>query len=369
VTVLVLLAVLAAQRARQVRDVVRPLLRTTAWILGTTLLTAGPFLAVQFFGPQSVREAVSAPDELVLDPTSLVLPSPGVLNQHSGLSGVLSTWHLATSERMGYLGLPVLLLLAVLVVRNRRDLVTRTAALCALVLGVFALGFTLHLNGHATGIPMPWKLTDGLPLLGNILPVRWMLIAQLMVALLVGIAVDTVGSLKLTPRGRGAAWAVVALSVLPLLPRMSSMGSPTNTPEWFTTEGQHVSTPVLVVPLPHPSYAQAMTWSAVAGTRFPIVGGYFIGPHKDGIGGFGSYPTRPTEHALDLMSITLLPVRVSKGVRLRAQADFRYWGTRTVVLGPTPRQQLYLDFFTALLGAPEQTGGVYIWRDANPAGP
>ena len=367
VTVLVLLAVLAAQRARQARAALRPLLLTTGWILGTALLTAGPFLAVQFFGPQSVPEAVSAPDTIVLDPTALVLPSPTLVLQHTGLGGLLDSWQLGDAERMGYLGLPVLVLLVVVVARQRHDLVTRTAALCALVLGVFGLGFTLHLNGHATGLPMPWKLTDGLPLLGNILPVRWMLVSQLMVALLIGLVLDAVGSLKLTSRGRAAAWAVVALSLLPLLPRTSGPGQPTNTPDWFTTAGQHVSTPVLLVPLPHPAYSEAMTWAAIAGTRFPIVGGYFIGPHENGLGGFGSYPVRPTEHLLDLMSITGSPVAVSPGVRLRARADFRYWGVRTVVLGPTSRRQLYLDFLTALLGPAEQTGGVYVWKDIDPA--
>jgi hypothetical protein len=367
VTVAVVLTVLAAQRLRQVADHLRPLIVTTAWLLLTALITAGPFLAVQFFGAQSVSEAVSAPDKIVLDPTGLILPSPGVRSQVSfGLDDVLSTWHLGQSERMGYLGLPLVLLLAGLVVYRRRDLVARTAALSALVLGIFALGFTLHLNGDATGIPMPWKLTDGLPLLGNILPVRWMLMAQLMVALLVGLAIDAVGSFRATRRGQGAAWVVIALCLLPLVPHQSGEGQATHTPAWFTTTGQHRTAPVLVLPLPHPNYPQAMTWSAVAGTRFPIVGGYFIGPHEGGLGGFGPYPIRPTAHLLDLISITNAPVAVSHGVRLRAKADLAYWGTTTVVLGPCAREQLFLSFLTDLLGTPDLTGGVWVWNNANP---
>jgi hypothetical protein len=358
-TVAVLLAVLAVQRLSLVREVLRPLLLTTAWVLGTVLLTAGPFLAVQFFGPQSVREAVSAPDTIVLDPTALVVPPPAILSRGLGLP--LDTWDLSDAERMGYLGLPLLLLLAVVAFRGRHDLVTRTAAVSATVLAIFALGFTLHLNGHATGIWMPWKLTDGLPLLGNILPVRWMLMSQLLTALLVGLALDAAGSTRITSRGRAASGAVVALCLLPLIPRTSGPGTSTHTPDWFTTAGQHVTSPVLVVPLPRPASPEAMTWAAVGGTHFPLVGGYFIGPHKDQVGGFGTYPVRPTEHLLDLISATGATLRVSTGVKLRAQADLTYWGTRTVVLGPSTREQPYLAFLSALLGRPERTGGVWVW--------
>ena len=368
VTVGTLLVVLAAQRWRLIQQRLRPFLLTAATTGLTTLVVAGPFLAVQFFGPQKVSQAVSAPDTYVLDPASLLLPNTVVRFKHNGLTHLLTTSPLNGSESMGYLGWPLLVLITVLVVVRRRDVVVRTTAIMAVLLATYALGFTLHLDGHRTGIPMPWKLTDGLPLLGNLLPVRWMLVVDLMMALLVGLAIDSVRSERASRLGQLAVLGVVALSLLPLYPVLASRASPTNTPSWFTTAGPHVTGSVLVVPTPHPRDARAMTWSAVAGTKFPIVGGYFIGPSKDGRGGFYPYPVRPIAHLLDLIAVTGSTVKATPDMRLAARADFTYWNTHTVVLAACNREDQYRVFLSTLLGrAPERSGGVWVWTNIDPA--
>lgn len=365
VAIVVLLLVLAAQRPRQVRARVLPLALTSAVAAATTLVVAGYPLYVQFFGEQHLHGDVQVHDKIVLDPAQLVVPTVIPVLQRNLLGGLVHVTRLNAAENMGYLGAPLLVLLAVVLWVRRRDLVARTAGLTALVLGVLALGYTLHLAGNHTGIPMPWKLSASIPVVGSVLPVRWMLLIDLLVALLVGLALES-----LPPRGqrRRLCVTLVLLSLVSLLPHETGAASPTQTPSFFTSEGPRLRGLTLVLPLPTPSNDSAMTWAAEAGTRFPILGGYFIGPQRGGQGGFGTFPRRLTEQVFLQLAFNGQPVTINATSRAHARDDFAYWQVRTVVLGPNRSEQVLLSFLTTLLHrAPERTGGVWLWRDIDPS--
>ena len=365
VAVVVLVALLAVQRRQQVRARVLPVLRAAGIAGAVTVLLAGYPLYVQFFGPQHVRGEVQSLDTIVLDPAQLVVPAPEVALQHNLFERVLHVTPLNGSESMGYVGAPLLVLLAVVLWVRRRDLVARTAGLAAAVLAVLALGYTLHLAGHRTGIPVPWKLSSGLPVIGNVLPVRWMLLVDLFVALLVGVAVELVPR---AGRRRPVAAALLVLCLVPLAPRLSGPSQPTRTPAYFAGEGSSLRDTVLLLPVPTASDVVAMKWHAEAGTRFPIPGGYFIGPRRDGRAGFGTCPRRPTEQVLLQLAFSGTPVQLTPTLRRHARDDLAYWGARTVVLGPAPYEPVLLDFVTTLLHrAPERTGGVWVWRGVDPS--
>ncbi len=103
-------------------------------------------------------------------------------------------------EQTGYLGLPVLLLLGVILrdaaLRRRLWLPLTVLALVLLA----ALGPVLHIAGHNTGLILPWALIARLPLLGAALPARCMVYAFLLLAIILSLA----GCASI--RGRGVCW-------------------------------------------------------------------------------------------------------------------------------------------------------------------
>ena len=355
VALAVVLVVLAVQQRTLA---LRRLLPCAGWALLVLALLTGYPLWVQFFGPQRVHGNLQPLDLIDLDPVQLVVPTHQVLLYSQHLADLLHPWRITVSERYGYLGLPLLLLLVVLAVRWRRDPVVRTASLTGAVLLVLACGYTLHLAGHATGVPLPWRATKGLPVIGPLLPGRWMLVADLMVAVVVGRYVDR---LPRPPRQRAVAVLLLVLALLPVFPRHLNHSAPVEVPALFTSGRLHGT--VLVVPFPTSHGADAMTWTAVGGTRFAIPGGYFVGPDESGRAVFGPRPLRRTVQGLLLARHLADPGVTTPGQRVQFQRDLAYWGADTVVLGPSADHDAQLALLTSLIGRPpEDIGGAQVWE-------
>ncbi|MGB8652498.1 MAG: hypothetical protein WCD35_17760, partial [Mycobacteriales bacterium] len=310
-----LLAVLAVQHRQLVRRRLRAVLVTGLTAAATTLVLAGVPLWVQFFGTPRLHSELQSRDQFVLDPVQMVLPTSRVWLSPAGLRTLLPVWHLNASENMGYLGLPLLVLLVAVVWRWRRDPVVRTAAATAVGLVVLALGYHLHLAGVRTAVPTPWALSRSLPVVGSALTIRWMLVVTLLVALLVGIAVDR---LPAGGRQRALGWVLVVLCLLPLVPRQFGEGSKVAAPAFFTGSAGALRGTTLLVPLPRPEIARAMAWHAQTQERSPIVEGYFLGPQRDDKTGFGTYPRRPTARILLSLVASGRSVDVSPTLRLHA---------------------------------------------------
>lgn len=364
----VLVTVLGLQRPRAVRSRALPGLGAAGVAMATTLLLVGYPLYVQFFGPLRVQGSIQPADRYVLDPVRMVVPSSGVLVRSGWLEDHLHPLSLNASEAMGYLGLPLLVLLVVVVWALRRDLAARTAAVTAAVLMILACGYTLHLAGRRTGVPLPWGLTAGAPVVGSLLSVRWMLVVMLFLAALVGMALD---ALPANGRRGRTALVLIGLCLLPLLPARAPAGQPTGTPAFFTDAGRHLHGTVLVVPVARPVQNIAMTWAAEAGDQFAMPGGYFVGPGAPGPTGagrpqFGDTP-RPTEAALQQLATTGVLTPISAAVRAQARADLTYWRVHTVVLGPSQHEPVLLAWLTTLLRrAPTPLEGVWIWPAVHP---
>ena len=359
----VVLVLLVLQRRALVRERLKPFVRTAGWAVLPVVAVAGYPLWGQFFGPQRVHGVLQPLDTLDLDPAQLIVPTKVMQFQAGRVLGWLHPLTVYESERMGYLGLPLFVLLVLVVVRRRHDLVVRTAGGAALILAVLALGYTLHLNGVATGLPMPWRITARLPVLGNVLPGRWLLIIDLLVGLLVGLAVD---ALPTGGKNRWLGGLLIALCLLPLLPRQALSALPTNTPAFFTADGKNLRGTVLVLPYPFPQDATAMTWAAVAGTGFAMPGGYFVGPNRQGLAVFGTRPPRPSIVTLQSLPSASNPLTIDASQRAQFLRDVDYWKATTIVLGPMRNRSLYLAYLTAMLRRePALTGDIYIWRNVH----
>ena len=132
--------------------------------------------------------------------TDLAGPLVPTLNQHFafGLAAVGTsfvrleppTGVVDPAENGSYIGIPILLLLAVGLYRFRRDGLIRFSILMAAVSLVLSMGSDLHIWGHRTGIPLPFTVLTKFPFIKNEIASRYTLFMWLFIAIAVAVIVD-----------------------------------------------------------------------------------------------------------------------------------------------------------------------------------
>ena len=273
-------------------------------------------------------------------------------------------------SREAYLGIPLLLVVAALLVLHRSPVVGVGATMLVVSM-VLSLGSRLRVGGHPTPVRLPWIAIESLPLLWNMVPARFALFTAMFAGLLLAVAVDGLwwggGRLR---RSLAVATALVVLAFL--VPAAPLRPSPVvATPPFFTTSAltrlprDQVA---LVVPFPRKGRAnQAMRWQADAGMWFKMPGGYFAGQGADGAA-VREAPPSTTSLALNRIERGGRPPRLTPALREQLAQDFARWRVRSVVLGPMPHRRVMAGFLSDLLGrAPERVAGVELWANARVA--
>ena len=273
-------------------------------------------------------------------------------------------------SREAYLGIPLLLVVAALLVMHRSPVVGVGATMLVVSM-VLSLGSRLRVGGHPTPVRLPWTAIESLPLLWNLVPARFALFTALFAGLLLAVAVDALwwggGRWR---RSLAVATALVVLAFL--VPAAPLRPSPVvATPPFFTTSAltrlprDQVA---LVVPFPRKGRAnQAMRWQADAGMWFKMPGGYFAGQGADGAA-VREAPPSATSLALNRIERGGRPPRLTPALREELARDFARWRVRSVVLGPMPHRRVMAGFLSDLLGrAPERVAGVELWANARVA--
>lgn len=329
------------------------------------VLAAWP-LAVQFFGPQRISEPVQDPKTFSTDLLNLVLPTPYQLAAPESATRVSHQFSGLYHEATAYLGVPLLVLLVVVAVRQWEDVRIRVAAITGALLIVLSFGPWLHIGGKALHVPLPWLPFEKLPLLKHVLPGRFTLFVWLAVAVIIGIVIRRASALALRPATQWLLTVVVAL--LPILP--APLGRvPAYTPTYFREWAHHHIGPdeiVLVAPYCIDGELTApMRWAAQTGYGLRMPEAYAYMPQPDGGTASGPPPTR-----LSLMMRTIQSggdAPLARGeVRAQVTADLQFGDIRHVIVGPMQHWEAMLAFFTDLFGrAPERVGGIAIWRDVN----
>ena len=366
------IGLLAALNHQQVAERARHALRAFAMAgVVFTVVAAWP-LAVQFFGPQRFTGAAQRPGTFVTDLANLVVPtqvqqfSPGFAVAHS------HWWTGNPFEWNGYLGIPLIALLVLVTVRLWSLPLVRLASLLTVSLAVLSLGGSLHVNGHDTGLPLPWRLFARLPLAEHLLTNRLMLYVDLLAALLVALWIDHLASER-AGSGRkvaiGAAAAVAAL--VPLLPALPFPSTPRQVPRFFTTAVRRIpdGSVAVIAPWQQVYPADSMLWQAAAGLRFRMAQGTFLGPDEAGRRMYGA--------PLSTLSLTMLEVQqggdvpeLTDDLRSRLAADLAERRVATIVVGPMGERAAMIRLFSDLVGRrPEHTGGVDVWWDVATSAP
>ncbi len=324
-------------------------------------------------GPQQPAVAIAG---LSSDPVGFVVPTlyEHFTLGHAGLGDSLvaqrdANWNIvgvAPWENGSYVGAPLLvILIGGTVLLWRRRLVRFFAAMAAAGM-LLSMGSVLHVDGHLTGIPLPFTVLAHLPLLNSSIASRYVAFFWLFAALLLAIIIDAVFrgvSANDRPgdrvRATVVAGVVTAAALIPLLPAWPYGSGPANVPTWFTSGARSipVGTTALIYPLATSTDADAMLWQAESDMTFRMPGGYAIFPTAQGTATFDSTPS---------VTATVLADCYGGGdpeyppAELRAQ--LRSWNVSVVAVVPSaPGAVCATRVFESAYGPPKSREGVLLW--------
>jgi hypothetical protein len=398
--VALLLAVIAASRPRAVAAQVKTVAAGLATAACVTAGLAGYPLWVQFFGPLQQHGSPFITDFFETDLTGFVVPSAFMLFHTAGSAAEAARFRGELPEYLGYLGWPLIVLLVVAAIRFWRLLPVRACAVAWAVLAVFSLGGTLLVGGHEhAGLKLPWYWLQGLPVLGAALPDRFPIVADGAAAALLAFAADAAAPafaayarrrlprLATGWRPAAAVMSCAALAVLPLVPKPLPAAAATPVPPgWsavFSSLRLPASARVLVVPLSMSTFTEPLRWQADTGQPANLVGGYFMGPDRNGhaytdgtgtpqAGRYLNYLWAGSAAALpDPLAAGIPPSAYSRSGSLvpvgtvnvqQLHAQIAAWRAAAVV-AVTARNSLLGEYLTAVLGPPSAAAGdVLAWR-------
>ncbi|WP_353952962.1 glycosyl transferase [Knoellia sp. S7-12] len=284
------------------------------------------------------------------------------------------------TEENAFFGVPLWLLAALIVLALLRRPVVQALAAVVVITSWLSLGEEVLLRGQPTGIPSLWALFDELPVLENVLPTRFVMIAVPALAGLLAIGIDA--AMKASPLGRDdaeeldlAAWprfggwivtAAAVVALLPVLPTSLQVDPRPVVPTFFTGDAwrdwSHGGS-ILAVPPTDIVDARAFDWQLAADTMdFPIVEGYFVGPNgqPDRGGQYGA-ARRPLSLWLYDVNAANVVTPATEGQRLQFAQDLRAWRTDTVVLPMRAQTTALRDSLVTVLGEPVQVEDVLVW--------
>jgi len=301
--VILLLAVIAAGRPRAVPGRMRTLAGGLGLAACVLAVIAGYPLWVQFFGPLHQTGSPFTTDFFKNDLSGFVVPSSFMLFHTAGSAAEALRYQGQLPEYLGYLGWPLIVVLAAGTIRFWRRLPVRACAVAWAVLSLFSLGGTLLASGHEHAwIKLPWYWLQGLPVLSSALPDRFSILADGAAAALLAFCADAAAVAlaafalsipgRRLPRLASGGWpaavvmACAALAVLPIVPRPLPADAAISVPPGWSAAfaALHLPTPatVLTVPVPMSTFTEPLRWQADTGQPATLVGGYFMGPAWNG---------------------------------------------------------------------------------------
>ncbi len=381
------LAVLAVARPRECRRRAGYVARGLGWaaVIGVPLIIYPVYFAL--FGPNSYVGSAHGSYPFPADLLAAVVPNSNQLLATRSIAAVGDRFIMGNIvENGGYLGVPLLLLVVVIVVRWWRVGFIRFAGGMAVVAWLLSLGPRLTVDTHTTSIPMPLALLDHVHIVDSLVAARLGLYVDLFVAVVVAIGLDSWRS-RHRPAHRtrtarsplvrtGAVSLSAVVIVASLLPDWPRAEFPVTIPAFFSSAtARHIPTGSVVLTYPYPVGAtnQAMLWQASDSMAFRLVGGYAIVPNAQRQATFDPFPPGSEDVPAELVGSFegVTPADVVPGLPAGAPtpAQVRSFlagnDVGSVILQPVGDDPgAVYRLFTATLGQPNsRSGGVDAWFD------
>nr|WP_236647004.1 hypothetical protein [Micromonospora acroterricola] len=333
-----------------------------------TVLLAYP-LWFQFHGPQHYSGMAFAAHGFQLDAASYTASARQTVLGDDWLPGLLSP---NPTEENSFFGPGLLVLAVVIVIWLWRRPLVRALAGCGAVFALLSLGTELRVDGTATGVPGPYRLVAGLPLLDLAVPARFALVCVPVLGVLTALSLDRVREVRRQPTAPGLPvrllWTgAVAAALLPLVPTPIRAVPVAPVPTFVADGGWRPLVPpgrtvVAVPPVTGAALSPVMLWSARTGLAFRAPGGYFIGPTgpDDPAARWGA-PDRPTAVLLRRVAETGAVPVLTDADRRQAVEDLRHWRAALVVLGRLAHPEPVRRTVEELLGPGRPVDGGWVW--------
>jgi hypothetical protein len=369
-------------RAAASADALLSLLSGVMTAAGVFVMVAGYPLWVQFAGPLTQHGSPWLADYYKNDLAGLVEPSSLQLIHSAGSVAFANNFQGGLAEYLGYLGWPMLAVVAWAAVALWRLVAVRALAVTFLVLEVFSLGGTLLFHGHHYAwFTLPWGWLQNYPLFGSAVVDRFSIIADGCAAALLAIVIDAgwraVGGLGLTASrlvaARVAIGLAAAVAVVPMFPAQMQQITLSGVPSGWTQAIGDLHLPagagVLVLPVPSDTFTDPLRWQADSGVPASIVGGYFLGPLAGGEAGAPG-PGQEAQYLNGLWQQSV-PAGIDSGGAAASnqpvsQQDVATWISGTgvsAVIAVTTRGSPLETYLSGILGNPAtQSGDVIGWR-------
>ena len=349
------------------REVLRPLARGLALGAGVCLaIVAGP-LWWQFAGPRSYTSIWHPPGGN--DLAQLWGRATRSIGADVWASAALS---MNRTEENSFFGIPLLLAAVAVVIALWRRPAVQALGVVVLISCWFSLGEEVVVNGRSTGIPAPGVLFEHVPILENVLPTRFALIAVPALGALLAIGAEevrrAVGRSSASPGAALAAAAGAAgLVLLPVLPTPLVVDQRAPMPQFFVDgswkDWVDEGGSVLAAPAPWVGDTRALEWQAQARWGFPVVAGYFVGPDTtpERGGQYGATPTGLTQWMAAIAEADQPTLATPEQVE-EFTTNLRQGRVDAIVLPQgRPAEGALLASLSSAFGEPVTTGGVHVW--------
>jgi len=355
-------------------------------------------IAFTLFGPghiNGVPTLGNAPGDLL---GHFVPSNVNWLSPHFAAS-VWTNFGLFFASAPTYQGLPFLIAVVWIVVALRRNRTVLLAGALAAIAFVLSLGSHLVLDGHDTGLPLPFILLAHLPITNGLVAPRFSLFVDLFAALIIAIGIDHLyrrladhklpGSSSLRSSrllAAGAAIGVAAVIAVPLLPRSTQGLSSARSAKIFASHSSRLIAPgdvALVYPYPTAPIGAVLFGTlnvqrvgdglldqAVSGLDFKLIGGYGWTPgHSGGLA--NASPLEPNSIET-LFSTAFYGKRSPEQQALLSKSDLandlrtflvRYDVGTVMVLPLGEQPKIVTDLVSSAIGPPRYVGTVATWGD------
>ena len=342
---------------------------------GSFVVLSAPFLAAQYLGPDRVQNAHPY-DVYVSDLFNFFVPTDVTRLAPASALAVSSHFTGNGSEQSAYIGVPLLVFIAMTIFFARRRGVTWTALAIGVGAGVLSMGPTLHVVGDITSFRLPGDIVHHLPVLQNLLPDRFAGPMFLGVGLLVALGLDELARLGVPYKVVG--WALAGLGLASLFP---ATGFPAAGSPLYTAFDTGLACPSATPGSGHPPVALLLPAVNELNLRWqPEAKFCFVMPSDTGMTGTNQGDVGALGLMLGLAQPGALLPPLTPQTRAEAANEITALDIKEIVVGPespqvptwSPDGQAQLVVWLEwLLGqAPLQSHDnyiTYIWKDLPPA--
>ncbi|HLY21606.1 MAG TPA: hypothetical protein VKT83_03975 [bacterium] len=357
-TLVLLVACRHAVTSQRVRYVLRSL--TLAFLIAFPVLSYPLYLT--FLGRWQPSHPVhGVADFYAANLLSFILPtSPQAIFGSLFLSASFTG-----GEWNTYVGIPLIVLLAVIGRTKRGDATVRFLLTLLIAIVICSLGPSLHIAGNrSTGIPLPWRLFQVVPFFRDIAANRFGEYLYLPLGFVLALYIAD----RSVPRHQRVLRAVASLAALAFLfPRIPLYPATSlDVPDFFRRprDAQAIESPALIVPFSTDiaaDHASAMLWQAEARMAFKMPEGYAFGEGRAP----WPAPTSLSRALIEIEDVGRVPT-LTPALRADVIAVLERQRIRTVLLGPSPHEREALAFLVEALGwVPDSVDGVFVWRQVD----